>query len=75
MATHSHISSPDNLLAAFRIHYHRFKLAITDAITNPTDSTVLARLGDDLNEFLDLVIQVSLDCITPILFETPWLLQ
>ncbi|KAK6987992.1 hypothetical protein R3P38DRAFT_2778684 [Favolaschia claudopus] len=39
------------LLNAFRTHYHRFAAAVTDLSTNPTDATVVARLGDDLDEF------------------------
>lgn len=53
------LHSPEDLLGAFRLHYNRFERAITDAHTNSTDPTVLARLGDDLDEFLALVTQVS----------------
>lgn len=51
------IPPPGDLLAAFRIHYRRFEQAIVDALSNPTDVTVLARLGDDLDEFALLAIQ------------------
>jgi len=51
---------PHDLLSAFRTHYHRFEHAIQEASVNPTDSTVLARLGDDLDEFASMVIEVSL---------------
>lgn len=51
--------TPGDLLAAFRIHYHRFEQAVIEALSNPTDSTVLARLGDDLDEFATLATQVS----------------
>lgn len=47
-----------DLLSAFRIHYHRFERAIQEASVNTTDSTVLARLGDDLDEFSHLVTTV-----------------
>ena len=63
-ATVSHgpegLFGPHDLLSAFRIHYRRFEHAIQEASVNPTDSTVLARLGDDLDEFANLVIEVSL---------------
>jgi hypothetical protein len=55
----SNAESP-SLLSAFRIHYRRFEAAIHEASVNPTDSTVLARLGDNLDEFANLVVQVSL---------------
>jgi hypothetical protein len=51
--------TPGDLLAAFRIHYRQFEQAVTEALSNPTDSTVLARLGDDLDEFATLATQVS----------------
>lgn len=54
------MNPPDDLLGAFRIHYRRFEQAIADTLINHTDSTVLARLGDDLDEFLLLVTEVSL---------------
>ena len=54
------IQSSD-LLIAFWTHYRRFEHAINDALLNPTDSTVLARLGDDLDEFLNLVAEVLLN--------------
>ena len=50
---------PSNLLAAFRMQYSGFELAIQDALLNPTDPTVLARLGDDLDEFAIMVAEVS----------------
>jgi hypothetical protein len=55
------INTPlSNLLAAFRMQYSRLKLAIQDALLNPTDSTVLARLGDDLDGFAIMVAEVRL---------------
>ena len=47
------------LLSAFRIHYCRFESAIAEVLINPTDSTVVARIGDDLDEFSALVTQAS----------------
>jgi len=49
-----------DLLLAFRIRYCRFERAIQEALVNTTDSTVLARLGDDLDEFTNLVTEVYL---------------
>jgi hypothetical protein len=57
---HQTNSPPEiDLLSAFRIHYRRFESAIADVLTTPTDSTVVARIGDDLDEFSALVTQVS----------------
>jgi hypothetical protein len=62
----SNPEGPQDLLSTFRIHYHRFEHAIQEASVNPTDSTVLARLGDDLDEFANLVIKVSHPlCVIP----------
>ena len=47
------------LLVAFRSHYHRFHSAIREAIQNLADSNILARLGDDLDEYSSLVAEVS----------------
>lgn len=47
------------LLHAFREHYHRYEGAVRDAVTNSADSVVLWRLGDDLNQYLGLVQEVS----------------
>ena len=51
--------TPGNLLAAFQTQYSTFELAIQDTLLDPTDSTVIARLGDDLNEFTVMVSEVS----------------
>ncbi|KAJ7633530.1 hypothetical protein DFH06DRAFT_1272399 [Mycena polygramma] len=48
-----------NLLDAFRLHFNRFQDAVAAIIQNPTDAVVVARLGDDLDEFLRLVQQNS----------------
>lgn len=46
------------LLSAFRTHYYRFEQAVHEASAVLADSNVLARLGDDLDEFSGLVTQV-----------------
>lgn len=51
--------APNELLAEFRVHFSRFESAVHHTLSNPTDSTVLARLGDDLDEFAILAIEVS----------------
>ncbi|KAH9922362.1 uncharacterized protein B0H18DRAFT_1212604 [Fomitopsis serialis] len=48
---------PQSLLSEF---YHRFNgyvHSVETALANPTDSTVLERLGDDLNQFGQLVTE------------------
>lgn len=50
---------PGDLLDAFRTHYLRFERLVTEATTHATDSTVLARLGDELDEYTNLVNEVS----------------
>lgn len=52
---------PQDLLAAFRIHYHQFEQAVAEVLSSPTDSTVLGQLGDDLEEFTFLATQVRQD--------------
>ena len=54
-------STAGELLAVFRLHYTRFESAVTDALSTPTDVTVIARLGDDLDSFAGLAIEVCLD--------------
>lgn len=49
-----------DLLVAFRTHYERFERAVGDVLLSPTDPTVLARLGDDLDEFAALANEVSI---------------
>jgi hypothetical protein len=46
------------LLSAFRTHYYRFEQAVNEAKAVSADSNVLARLGDDLDEYSGLVTQV-----------------
>ncbi|KAJ6463632.1 hypothetical protein C8R47DRAFT_992590 [Mycena vitilis] len=47
------------LLDAFRTHYNRFQTSVADIIQNPADAVVIARLGDDLDEYAELVAQHS----------------
>lgn len=56
-----HLSAlnPDELLGAFRTRYRRYEHLVLEATSNPTDSVILARLGDELDEYLALVIKVS----------------
>ncbi|KAJ7667004.1 hypothetical protein DFH06DRAFT_984389 [Mycena polygramma] len=49
------------LLDAFRRHYHRFTAAVADLTANPTDAVVIARLGDDLDEFAKIVDEDAVD--------------
>jgi hypothetical protein len=50
---------PNDLLAQFRIYYHEFRAAVTKA-TSSTDPGILERLGDELDEFLHMVLQVRI---------------
>jgi hypothetical protein len=47
------------LLDAFRSHYADLEQWVTQAMTNATDPVLVARLGDDINAFLALVVEVS----------------
>lgn len=47
------------LLEAFRVYYHRYSAAVTEAVLSSADTNVLARLGDGLDEYLSLVTQVG----------------
>jgi len=49
----------DVLINAFRAHYQHFVTDIHQAVESNTDSVVLARLGDDLDEYYNLVLEVS----------------
>ena len=46
------------LLDAFRCHYFRYEAIVTETITHATDSTILARIGDDLDEYTALLAEV-----------------
>jgi hypothetical protein len=48
----------DRLIAAFRTHYRRYEGAVQDALSRETDAVVLARLGDDLDEYSAMVTKV-----------------
>ena len=47
------------LLDAFRYHYFRYETIVREAITGTTDSTVLARIGDDLDEYATILAEVT----------------
>jgi hypothetical protein len=51
-------SPATSLLDAFKLHYNRFQDAVTAKIQTPTDTVVIARLGDDLDEYIQLVERV-----------------
>ena len=53
------MTTQDDLLNAFRIHYHTFEQRINSAVTGDTDSVVVARLGDDLDEYVKLLNEAS----------------
>jgi len=59
MSESSSFSHPQSLLDAFHTNYHRIERAVHKIVTVQSDPTVIARLGDDLDEFLALVIEVS----------------
>jgi len=46
------------------MHYQRFEQAVQEVVLNLTDATVLARLGDDIDEFTTLVTKVSRKCLS-----------
>ena len=47
-----------DLIAAFRSYYYQFVKSVEEAALLPTDSTVLNRLGDRIDEYRSLLIQV-----------------
>lgn len=47
------------LLNAFRSHYQRFQTAVTDLVGSNADAIVISRLGDDIDEFAEIVNEVS----------------
>ena len=72
--------TPSNLLTAFQTQYNTFELAIQGALLDPTDSTVIARPDDDLDEFTVMVGEVSCQIICKMLtfrrlFRTPTFLK
>ena len=48
-----------SLVEAFRIKYYDLLGKVEEVLVEPTDSTVIARICDDLNAFTELVHQVS----------------
>ena len=60
MDDYGSFNEPQELLTAFWTHYHHLEHLVTEATTHATDSTVLTRLGDKLDEYINLVIQVRL---------------
>lgn len=50
---------PENLLDAFRIHYRRYERLVLQATQAATDTTVLARLGDEVDEYIRIVNEVN----------------
>ena len=57
---HFNPTSLSELLEAFRSHYQRFERSVHDAVTNSADTVVLWRLGDDLDQYISLVTEVSI---------------
>ncbi len=53
------LAALQELLNAFRQHYHSYETTVRDAVANSADAVVLWRLGDDLNEYLRLVQEAS----------------
>lgn len=58
MAHQHHPYSENALLDAFRTHFHRFDGALREALQGPSDANVLARLGDDFDEYASMVQEV-----------------
>lgn len=59
MAHQHHLYSADALLEAFRTHYQRFDNSLREALLGSSDANVLARLGDDFDEYASMVEEVS----------------
>jgi len=57
MEDHSGTNRND-LLNAFRAQYQHFDGAITHAVQSSADPVILARLGDDLDEYYNLAQEV-----------------
>ena len=66
--------NPLHLLDAFCLHYYHFQTVVGEAITNPTDSTILARIGD---EYAALVHEASLlnTLFSPFIINPKFILQ
>ena len=54
------------LLSAFRNFYRQYEQAVTQALHNSADPTILAQLGDDLDEFATLATRVGQLSILPV---------
>jgi len=48
------------LLQEFRARYEQFVTQVHEIMQSPTDSTVIARLGDDLDQFMQMAAQVHI---------------
>lgn len=48
----------EGLLQEFYLRFNQYVILVQAAISAPTDSTVLKRLGDDINQFVQLVLEV-----------------
>lgn len=60
MSTDLPSAAAAELLDAFRQHYRSFEEKVTAATGGGMDSTVLWRLGDDLQQFTSLVNEVHI---------------
>ena len=49
-----------DLTAAFRSYYYQFVKSVEEAALLPTDSTVLNCLGDQVDEYRALLVQVQI---------------
>ena len=60
MSSNKHIPvlDPNKLLGTFHAHCQCYEHLVQEATSNTMDSTVLERLGDDLDEDLSLVLEV-----------------
>ena len=47
-----------DLTAAFRMYYYQFVKSVEEVSLSPSDSNVLNRLGDRIDEYRGLVTQV-----------------
>lgn len=47
------------LLEAFRTHYQHFEAAMSEIVGRHSDAIVIARLGDDLDEFAAIAAAAS----------------
>lgn len=69
MADSLNYTPSSELLEAFRYHYRRFEASVQETVLNSGDDTaILWRLGDDLDQFIRLIQEVSLDITVYILF-------